>query len=243
MGKTKRKRKTMATKRIRPTRPIQTLTTHQAQAMETIKETRLSAPDMEIRTMGEGMEVRAGSTGGNVLRGYALKWGQTYSMGWFTEEIAQGALNNADMTDVRALLNHDPNVVLGRTTAGTLRLSADETGLLYEVDLPDTTAARDLAVSVSRGDISQSSWGFMLRVDENTTGDTWTRKEGKDHRVIQSVSRVFDVSAVTFPANPGTDVAKRSLDAVRDQENKETLNLRSAQVRVLLAQYPNKSTV
>ena len=152
-----------------------------------------------------------------------------------------------DLTDFRALLNHDPNVVLGRTTSGTLRLTTDDTGLLYEVDLPDTTAARDLAVSVSRGDISQSSWGFMLRVDENNTGDNWTRRDGKDHRTITGVSRVFDVSAVTFPANPGTEVARRSFDlaheAEAEAEKEKTLNLRSAQVRVLLAQYPNKNAL
>lgn len=197
--------------------------------------------------MGEGAEIRASSDGKNVLRGYALKWDQSYSMGWFTESISRSALSNADLTDVRALLNHDPNVVLGRTTSGTLRLTTDDTGLLYEVDLPDTTAARDLAVSVSRGDISQSSWGFMLRVDENNTGDNWTRRDGKDHRTITGVSRVFDVSAVTFPANPGTEVAKRSFDlaheAEAEAEKEKTLNLRSAQVRVLLAQYPNKNAL
>jgi HK97 family phage prohead protease len=197
-------------------------------------------PEIERRAVGELVEVRATDTGGKKLRGYALKWNTRYNMGWFTEEIDRDALNESDLTDVRALLNHDANIVLGRTTSGTLRLLSDDTGLMYEVDLPDTQAARDLAVSIERGDISQSSWGFMLRVDQNDNGDEWRRENGKDHRVIKRVGRVFDVSAVTFPANPDTSVAKRSIDAIHEDTYNELLNRRAAQIRAILAQYPNK---
>lgn len=204
-------------------------------------ETRGAIPDLETRAFGV-VEVRAMDGGGKKLKGYALKFNERYDMGWFTEEISRGALDGADLSDVRALLNHNPNFVLGRTTAGTLRLAVDDTGLMYEIDLPDTQAARDLAVSVERGDISQSSWGFTLRMDEDKQGDTWTRAGGKDHRTITSVARVFDVSPVTFPANPGTDVARRSHDisVLPEQQKQETLNQRSAQIRALLALYPNK---
>jgi HK97 family phage prohead protease len=173
---------------------------------------KIKADGLETRAYGDGLEIRGMGDGKKKLRGYALKFGQRYDMGWFTEEIAREALANADMADVRALLNHDPNVVLGRTAAGTLSLSIDDTGLAYEIDLPDTQAARDLATSIERGDISQSSWGFTLRYDDNTAGDVWERMNGKDHRTIKAVKRVYDVSPVTFPANPDTTVAKRSHD-------------------------------
>lgn len=201
----------------------------------------------ERRPYGDLLEVRKMDDGKNKLRGYALTWNKRYDMGFFTEEIDRAALDGADMTDVRALLNHDPNFVLGRTTAGTLKLSTDEKGLMYEIDLPDTQTARDLAVSIQRGDISQSSWGFMLRYDENTAGDEWKRDNGRDHRIIRSVSRVFDVSPVTYPANPDTTVAKRSLETAQAEwqaaedarkEKEEKINQRSAQVRAILAQYP-----
>jgi HK97 family phage prohead protease len=212
------------------------------QKMQTI-ETRGALPDVETRAFGQVVEVRAKDDGKKMLRGYALKWNQRYDMGWFTEEISRAALDNADLTDVRALLNHDPNVVLGRTTSGTLRLAPDSTGLAYEIDLPDTQAARDLAVSIERGDISQSSWGFTLRYDDNTQGDVWARENGKDHRTITAVNRVYDVSPVTFPANPGTEVAKRSLmrriESETSQKQQEILNQRSAELRALIAQYPN----
>jgi len=217
--------------------------TNQAQPPQI--EQRKSAADVERRTVTDGLEVRSMDGGKKKIKGYALKWSQRYNMGWFTEEIHRDALKGADLGDVRALFNHDPNAVLGRTTAGTLRLSEDETGLSYEIDLPDTQLGRDLAASIERGDISQSSWGFTLRVDDNSTGDEWQRDGGKDHRVIKSVRQVWDVSPVTFPANPNTDVARRSLDAIQaEQEAKEQakqeINQRSAQIRVLLAQYPNK---
>lgn len=197
---------------------------------------------VEHRFSGDVQEVRAMEDGVNRLRGYALKWDQSYNMFGFSESISREALKDADMSDVRALLNHDSNIVLGRTTSGTLRLRSDEIGLAYEIDLPDTQAGRDLAISVKRGDITQSSWGFSLNSNED---DDWTRSEAGDHRTIKRVRRVWDVSPVTFPANPDTTVAKRSLEAAKSewkaqQENEEKINQRSAQVRAILAQYPNK---
>lgn len=206
-------------------------------------ETRKVAPDFERRAVGEVVEVRAMEGGKKKIRGYALKWNQRYSMGWFVEEIHRDALKGADLTDVRALLNHDPNFVLGRTTAGTLTLREDDNGLAYEIDLPDTQAARDLAVSIERGDITQSSWGFTLRIDDNGEGQVWKREDGKDIRTITHVRQVFDVSPVTFPANPDTSVAKRSFDAIQaekeayeqqEQQRKQTLQRRRAEIDILL---------
>ena len=182
------------------------------------------------------MEVRAKDDGKKMLRGYALKFNQRYDLGWFIEEIDRDALKSADMTDVRALLNHDPNFVLGRTTSGTLRLKTDDIGLEYEIDLPDTQAARDLAVSIERGDISQSSWAFNIMYSDEERGDRWIEEtDGKRYRTITKVERVFDVSPVTYPANPDTTVAKRCAQTIEEENNTEILNRARLQLRLLRA--------
>jgi HK97 family phage prohead protease len=198
----------------------------------------------DIETRNGEVEFRALPDGGAVLRGYAAKFNSPYDMGWFTEDIAPTAFQNADLTDVRALLNHDANVVLGRTVSGTLSVSVDNVGLAYEIKLPDTQASRDLQISVQRGDISQSSWAFMLRQTPDNMGDRWERKNGKDHRTLMDISKVLDVSPVTYPANPATStqVAKRNHDATLGAEEQytQTLTRRAAQVRIMLAKQTQK---
>lgn len=128
--------------------------------------------------------------------------------GWFREQIAPGAFTDSIATDdIRALFNHNPDVVLGRNRAGTLKLREDERGLYTEIVPPDTQAARDLMVSIDRGDISQMSFGFV------TLKDQWERDEtgGMDLRTLLKV-RLYDVSPVTFPFYKETDVALRSHD-------------------------------
>jgi len=136
--------------------------------------------------------------------------------GWFREKIAPGAFASSINTDdVRALFNHDPNFVLGRNRAGTLKLSEDERGLHIEIEPPDTQVARDLMVSLERGDISQMSFGFEV------IKDSWERStEGNnlDVRTLEKV-RLWDVSPVTFPFYKETDVAVRS-----HEEWQKTLN-------------------
>lgn len=175
------------------------------------QEQRKITPEIERRYAAEGMEIRQSDTGKATLRGYAARFGSVYSMGWYTEEVHRDAFKNADMSDVRILFNHDPNQILGRTKAGTARAGVDSEGLWYEVDLPDS--ATSVREAVARGDIDQSSWGFMLRVSKESNGDKWERRDGKEHRVLTDVSVVFDASPVTFPANPDTTVAKRSFEA------------------------------
>ena len=106
-------------------------------------------------------------------------WGDTY------ERIAPGAFDVAlREDDVRALFNHDPNVVLGRNGAGTLRLSSDATGLRYEIDMPDTQAAQDVALSISRGDISGSSFAFQVQ------DESWTRDGSREIRELRTLRRL-----------------------------------------------------
>ena len=105
--------------------------------------------------------------------------------------------------DVRALLNHDKNYVLGRNRSGTLVLTEDERGLRFEVTAPNTQWARDLAESVRRGDIDQCSFGFQA------VRDDWRTADGFDERTLLEV-RLFDVSIVTYPAYLDTSANVRS---------------------------------
>jgi len=158
-------------------------------------------------------EFRADTTDdGMTLRGHAATFGDVYDLGMFDERIAAGAFDDVLSDDVRALWNHDSNHVLGRTKSGTLRLSVDQRGLLSEIDLPDSAAA--LREAIDRGDVDQMSFGFTVETD---TWETTNEETGRELRTIQKVGRLFDVSPVTFPANPNTDVAVRSLEAAKTE--------------------------
>lgn len=143
--------------------------------------------------------------------GHAAVFNQEADIGgWFREMVQPGAFRESiGQDDVRALFNHDPNFVLGRNTSGTLRMSEDDKGLAIEIDPPDTQAARDLMVSVKRGDITQMSFGFQV------LGEEWRFEEGQPDLRILSKVKLYDVSPVTFPAYAGTDVAVRSRDEAR----------------------------
>lgn len=143
-----------------------------------------------------------------VIRGYASVFDTlSENLGGFRETIEQGAFSEVLDNDVRALFNHDANLILGRTLAGTLSISEDEKGLRYEIDPPDTQVARDLLVSMKRGDVTQSSFAFT--VDQ----DSWDEDdEGRVVRTIRKISRLFDVSPVTYPAYPDATVGLRGLD-------------------------------
>jgi HK97 family phage prohead protease len=135
------------------------------------------------------------------LAGYAAVFDLEANIaGEFRECIARGAFTAAiGRDDVRALFNHSPDFVLGRTTAGTLRLSEDSIGLRYEIDPPDTQWARDLIVSVERGEVKQSSFAF------NATDEEWVfGKRGELPLRIVRAARLWDVSPVVFPAYEGT---------------------------------------
>lgn len=162
--------------------------------------------ERETRVVTHVVEARTEAEGPRRLAGYAALYNRETVIGnLFREVIAPGAFRSALQRgdDVRALFNHDPNVILGRSSSGTLRLFEDESGLRYEVDLPDTQAGRDLWTLVERGDITQSSFAFS--VPEG--GQDW--RDGGDLRVITDV-RLFDVSPVTYPAYNETSVSVRS---------------------------------
>jgi HK97 family phage prohead protease len=132
----------------------------------------------------------------------------------FREQIAPGAFAEALRSgDPVALVNHKSELILGRLSAGTLRAREDEIGLAIEIDAPETQYARDLVVSINRGDIRGMSFGFSVSKE----GQAWERgSDGISLRTIRSVSALNDVSPVTFPAYPQTDIAVREL---RDWES------------------------
>ena len=135
-------------------------------------------------------------------------------LGGFREQIAPGAFKEALSDDVRALFNHNPDFILGRNVAKTLRLKEDSKGLAIEIDPPDTQVARDLIVSMDRGDITQMSFGFSIRPN----GQNWA--EDDDGTIIRTLTnvRLFDVSPVTYAAYPQTDVAVRSFAEYKESK-------------------------
>jgi len=170
-------------------------------------------PDFEQRLVSETLTVEErakGDSNAPVLVGYAAVFnkmsgviGGPYG---FREMIEPGAFDDVLEDDVRAVLNHDANFVLGRAGAGTLRLSVDDVGLRYEVDLPDTSYAKDLLESVRRGDIKESSFKFTVLTDD------WSENDEGTVRSIKKIGRLLDVSPVTYPAYPDATVAQRSLE-------------------------------
>jgi hypothetical protein len=118
----------------------------------------------------------------------------------FREKILPGAFRNVLTSDARCLFNHDKNMPLGRVSNGTLRLSEDSRGLRYEVDVnPADTAAVNVAARVQRGDVSGSSFGFLVAPG----GDSWTRPTHGDElplREIREIRVLEDVGPVVFPA-------------------------------------------
>ena len=171
--------------------------------------------EMERRTYPVEVRMSGGKDGNVTITGYAALFDELSEvMFGFVERIAPGAFDDTDMTDVRALFNHDPNFVLGRTTNGTLKLETDERGLKYTITPPATQTIRDLVIEpMKRGDITQSSFGFTI------SADSWEEEDGDmPTRVIRSVHTLYDVSPVTFPAYRQTDATARSLLDFQQQQ-------------------------
>lgn len=196
--------------------------------------------EKEIRTLTAPVEFRAiekdddNEEAKQYVVGYALRFNsESEDLGGFVEVIEPSALANTDMTDVRALFNHNPSQVLGRTTSGTLKLSVDEFGLRYEIDMPDTSYANDLVHSMTRGDINESSFGFII--DYENEGDSWEYDEARDiyKRSIKSFKKLTDISIVTYPAYKATEslVASRSLE---NHKNELARKLKQRQIAIEL---------
>ena len=186
--------------------------------------------DLELRHIPRPVEFRASDKGLGILFGYAAVFNRySQNLGGFVEQVAPGAFTKSlsDGVPVIARFNHEDNFLLGTTEAETLRLFVDGTGLGYEVDVPDTSAGRDVKVLAERGDLRRSSFAF--RVPKG--GDSWDfTPEGYPLRTLTGVQLV-DVAPVTNPAYLDTTTGLRSLathlhigiDRVKEAADKDEL--------------------
>ena len=173
---------------------------------------------VERRYVPTAFDFRVEQRDGNdrlIIDGYAYKFhARSQNLGGFVEQILPGAgEQSAQEDDIRALFNHDANLILGRNTAGTLRLGEDSEGLPYEIDGDMRQSyVRDLAIALEREDVNQSSFGFTTPPGGTDWGFT------EDETPLRSVikMRLFDVSPVTFPAytSSTSGVGKRALEAL-----------------------------
>lgn len=155
---------------------------------------------MTIEKRYQPAELRAK---GRRLEGYAALFGTLAHIGaGIDEKIAPGAFAESLATrqDILALVDHDPSRVLARTRSGTLRLSEDSQGLAFDLDLPDTQAARDVLALAERGDLGGMSFGFTATRDDVIGGT----------RTLHAVE-LFEISVVAaWPAYEGTTVQARA---------------------------------
>lgn len=181
-----------------------------------MKTNQTHSTDQEVRSLGEIRAAEPESTESRKVVGYAAKFDTRSEYMGFYEVIKPGAFTDAlKSSDVRALFNHDPNLILARTSSGTLKLTQDKIGLRYEFEVPNTSYGNDFLEAVKRGDVSQSSFAFTLQRD----GAKWIQEEVEgvviDVREIYNIKRVYDVSPVTYPAYTDTTIAARDLQSMK----------------------------
>ena len=186
----------------------------------------------EIRAFDFEVRAENNEEHGNVITGIPIVYGQRTDLGWHDEIIEEGALSETDLRDVRFLVNHNVDMIpLARSrnnnANSTMQMSVDEAGMAIRVDLDteNNADARSLYSAVERGDISGMS--FMFTVDK----DSWEDLESEHPtRHIRSIGKVFEVSAVTFPAYSQTSITARGLSEALEGA-KESLESAKAERR------------
>ena len=198
----------------------------------------------EIRAFDFDVRAEQNDEHGHYLTGQPIVFGQRTNLGWYDEIIESGALDETDLKDVRFLVNHDISMIpLARSrnnnANSTMQMSVGETGMDIRVDLDteNNAEAKSLYSAVKRGDVSGMSFAFI--VDKDAWDDIDT-----DHptRHIRSIKKVFEVSAVTFPAYNQTSIAARGLsDALESAKTslesaraeKREIERRKQKIRIL----------
>jgi HK97 family phage prohead protease len=181
-----------------------------------IRETRTVTLDsVDVQATPNGDEIR--------VDGHAAVWNTPAWIGppkvGFSERFSPSAFSKTinDGADVRYLFNHDPNKILARTKNGTLRLGTDSTGMTVDASLAPTTVGRDLAILMQRGDVNQMSVGMQV------VQDRWEEVRGADGEPYElrtiTEAKLFDVSAVTYPAYEETDAGVRSAELARESRD------------------------
>ena len=171
-------------------------------------------PDAELT-----IETRA--SGQTAIVGYAAKYNVlSLDLGGFREMILPGAFakvleRQRGKQDVVALFNHDSNIVLGRTSSGTLELSSDDKGLKYSVTPPATRA--DIVELIARRDVKGSSFSFSLN---SSSGESFSSDANGSIRQIREISALYDVGPVLTPAYPASTsaISMRSFEAWKSQQ-------------------------
>jgi HK97 family phage prohead protease len=185
-------------------------------ASMTNRETRDFETQFEIREEGDGM----------TFVGYAAKFDQpSENLGGFIEYVERGAFSRSlkSRNDVMLLWNHDAGQPLASTRSGTMKLTEDEIGLRVEARLPQTTLGKDLAILLRDGIVGKMSFGF------NVIKDAWN-SEGTERR-LKSV-RLFEVSAVVWPAYTSTSASVRGLDKVAQRASVDADELADVMLKI-----------
>ena len=186
----------------------------------------------EIRNFNFEVRAEQNEEHGHFLSGVPIVFDSKTDMGWYDEVIERGALDNTDLRDVRFLINHNTDMIpLARSRNNnensTMQMSGGEDGMNIRVDLDteNNAEAKSLYSAVSRGDISGMS--FMFTVDSDAWDDVETEHP---KRTIRSIGKLFEVSAVTFPAYEATSLEARGLsDAL--ESAKDSLESVKAELR------------
>ena len=194
----------------------------------------MKAENMEIRAFTFEVRANADEEHGKFLEGTPIVYDSWTDLGWYDEMIDRGALADTDLRDVRFLVNHNTEMIpLARSrnnnANSTMQMSIDDEGMIIRVDLDteNNSEAKNLYSAVERGDIDGMS--FMFTVD----GDKWDDIESEHPvRTITAISRVLEVSAVTFPAYEQTSISARGLDSALDNA-KSSLDSAKAEARAI----------
>ena len=195
-----------------------------------MKRTDLDRASRQVRSAPTSFSARSDDDG-PVIEGYFAVFNSDYEI-WpgATEQVAPDAFNNCLDLDVRALCDHMTNLVLGRTSAGTLELRVDEKGQWGSIKINEQDSdAMNLYARVQRGDVSQCSFGFDI-LDEEYIDN----RDGSCTWILHDVY-LWEVSVVTFPAYAETSVEARKKD--REAELKRQLELRKKQLKERIASW------
>lgn len=186
-----------------------------------IRQVRSVASEFQTREDGEKLSIE----------GFFAVFNSNYDIPpGLSESIAPGAFTNSLSNDIRALINHDTTLVLGRTKANTLQLREDSHGLWGHIDInPNDVDAMNLYERVKRGDVDQCSIGFNIRSE-----DTEIKENGDIHWTIKDVE-LFEVSCCTFPAYEETNISAR--EKQRDEIKKRTMEKWRADMKARLSKW------
>ena len=182
------------------------------------------------------LKTRAEGDTDKFIEGYFIVYNRETELwpGYF-EQVAPEALNNTLGNDIRALINHDTTLVLGRNKANTLDLKSDGHGLFGSVKInPNDIDAMNLYERVSRGDVDQCSFGFNIGNEEDDF-----REDGTIHTILKEID-LWEVSIVTFPAYEETGVQARKKNF--EQQREKQLDVRKKKLKERLKDYGNKTT-